>query len=180
MIKIFDNSVISSMGREITSVDVLPLVKSEYDIRITNAVITECRNSGNEKLIRSMDGLLLAVEADYMFVSVVNSIKIMHPQLGSGEIESIAASILMTRSGIDNYVVLDDGLARKIVSDLHNDLKLQQIVGTDIPPIKYTGTVGLIKHLRDKGIISREIYQKIAYDLKNSGFRITDSLLDLR
>lgn len=179
MIKIFDNSVISSMGKEIKSIDVLSFLKSEYDVRITEAVVIECKNSKNEKLIRSIEGIPIAFKTDEKFVNIKKLIKRINPTLGPGEIETITASILMTYSGIDNYIVLDEYLARKIASDLHNNPDLQKIVNCHVPPIKCTGTIGLIRHLRDKGVLSRETCQKIAFDLEMSDFRATDDLLNM-
>lgn len=179
MIKIFDNSVISSMGKEIISVDLLQLVKSRYDVFTTDAVVIECNNSKDEKLIRSVEDLPIASKGDEKFLRIINLIKRIDFRLGSGEAECIASSILTTHLGIENYVVIDERLARKIVSKIHTNPELMKIIGSTIPPIKCTGTIGIVKHLYDKGVLSKEERQKIAYDLELSGFRITDELLNL-
>jgi predicted nucleic acid-binding protein len=167
------------MGKEIISVNLLQLVKSRYDVLITDAVVIECNNSKDEKLIRSIDGLPIASKRDEKFLRITDFIKRIDFRLGSGEIECIASSILMTHLGIENYVVIDERLARKIVSKVHTSPELIKIICSTIPPIKCTGTIGIVKHLYDKGVLSKEECQKIAYDLESSDFRITDELLNL-
>jgi predicted nucleic acid-binding protein len=179
MIKIFDNSAISSMGKEVSSVDLLQLVKSQYDIFITDAVVTECTNSNDEKLIEKIKDFPTAIKKDERFLQIMDLIKTINYSLGPGETETIAASILLTHSGIENYVVIDEELARKKVSKIHTNPKLIKIMGSAIQPVKCTGTIGIVKHLRDKNVISKETGQKIAFDLELSNFRVTDELLAL-
>lgn len=179
MIKIFDNSAISSMGKEIISVDLLQIVKSRYEVFTTDAVVIECNNSEDDKLIRSIEGLPIASERDGKFLKITELIKRIDFRLGPGEIECIASSIMMTQHGIENYVVIDERLARRIVSKLHTNPELTKIVGSTVPPINYTGTLGIVIHLRKKGVLSKEKCQNIAYDLESSNFRITDELLSL-
>lgn len=179
MKKVLDNSAVSSLGKEITCIDMLQLVKSQYDIVLADAVFRECRNLGNEYLYSSIKNLPLAVERNDIFISLTDIIQSIDYRLGPGEIESIAASILLTQSGIDNYVVIDERLARSIVERIHLNPRIKTVVGSDIVPIKCTGTIGIVKHLLDKGVISKEIAQKIAYDLEISNFRVSKDLLDL-
>ncbi len=179
MKKILDNSAVSSLGKEITCVDVLELVKTHYDVVLAGAVFRECKNLGNVPLYESVKDLPEAVERDKKFTALVNAIQSINFRLGPGEIESIASSILMTQAGVENYVVIDESLARSIVRGLHLNPRIEAIVGCKIPPIQCTGTIGIIRHMRDKGLISPEISQKIAYDLEISNFRVTPELLDL-
>ena len=97
----------------------LQLVKSQYDIVLADAVFRECRNLGNEYLYSSIKNLPLAVERNDIFISLADIIQSIDYRLGPGEIESIAASILLTQSGIDNYDVIDERLARSVVERIH-------------------------------------------------------------
>ncbi|MCK9323489.1 MAG: hypothetical protein M0P07_06025 [Candidatus Methanomethylophilaceae archaeon] len=179
MIKIFDNSVITSMGKEVISVDLLQYVKAQYTIFITDAVVTECMDSNDNSLIDIIQDFHVAVNKDERFLQLVELIKKIDNRLGPGETETIAASIMLTHLGVENYVVIDEALARKKVSKIHVNSKLTEILGSTIPKIKCTGTIGIVKHLRDKGVLPKEICQRIASDLKSSNFRVTDELLAL-
>ncbi len=179
MRKILDNSAVSSMGKEITCIDMLGLVKSHYDVVLAGAVFRECKNLRNECLYESVKDLPQAMEKDEKFTALVNAIQSINFRLGPGEIESIASSILMTLAGIENYVVIDESLARSIVKDIHLNPQIEAIVGCKIPPIQCTGTIGIIKHMKDKGLIPPETSRKIAYDLEISNFRVTPELLDM-
>lgn len=132
MIKIFDNSAITSMGKEIVSVDLLRLMKSRYDVRVTGAVIAECSNSKDERLIRSIEGLSIASKKDEKYIQAMDAVKRISHRLGSGEIESIAASIMLTRLGIDNYVVIDEKYARDVVSKIHKNQEFLKEIGLSI------------------------------------------------
>lgn len=100
-------------------------------------------------------------------------------KIGRGETESIAASILLTSNGIKNYLILDEIFARKIVGRIRNDCEIKKIIGESIPEIHLSGTIGLIKHLGEKGILTKEQTIAIAYDLQKSTFRVTEELLSL-
>jgi len=179
MIKIFDNSAITSMGKEVTSVDLLQSIKSQYEIFITEAVLSECADSKDDGLIKKIQDFPVAIEKDERFLQIISQIKMIDFRLGPGEIETIAASILLTNSGVDNYVVIDEQLARKYVSKIHINPKMTEIVGSTISQIRCTGTIGIVRHLRDKGILSKETCQKIAFDLELSNFRVSEELLAL-
>lgn len=71
MIKIFDNSVVSSMGRDIKSIDVMKCIKIEYDVRITIGVVAECNNSKHPDNSKLLDGLNVIPYVDENFDRIV-------------------------------------------------------------------------------------------------------------
>lgn len=166
------------MGKEITSIDIFHKLIDIYEIRTTPHVAGECMNSRNVHMTQLMKEIFISNENETLFNDVFNMIRRRYSNMGAGETASIAESVILTLKGIENYVVTDDALARKVVLKLCNDLELEEIVGTKIS-INCTGTIGIIKHLMDKGIVKLEEGKSIAHDLENSGFRVTDQLLDL-
>lgn len=179
MIKIFDNSVISSMGKEIRSVKVLPVVRSLYDVRVTMGVIAECVNSKNEELIESINGISCAIEEDSLFKKTVDIIRRTDLRLGLGEASTMAASIILTHLGIKNYAVIDDGYARKTFGKVMRNRKLSDMFGGSLSNVNFTGTVGLINRLKTKDALTSGQCSSIANDLENSDFRVTGKILDL-
>jgi len=80
---------------------------------------------------------------------------------------------------VDNYIIVDERLARKVIRDLpNNPMMIHVRGGRPVLPIKVTGLIGLVKHLKTKGALSSEECRAIADNLKNSDFRVTDDLLD--
>lgn len=179
MKKILDNSAVSSMGKEITSFKMLEFLKGQYEVVLADAVFRECKALRNEDLYDSICDLPLATSKNDMFNDLVKAIRRIDYRLGPGETETIAASIILSDQGVYNYVVIDESLARKIVVSLHTNPLIKTIMGKDIQPINVTGTVGIIKHLRDKGLISDDDCKKMAYDLEFSNFRVSDDILNL-
>lgn len=178
MIKLLDNSAVSSLGKEITCVDALKIVSDNYNVLLAPAVIQECFQFRNAVLFERVKPFSLTVQ-DERFVELAKTIKTINYRLGPGEIDTIAASIILSSQEIDNYIVLDERLARKIVETIHLNPQLSNIMGGPISPIKCTGTIGILAHLRKKNILAKEITKQIAYDLELSDFRVSEELLNL-
>ncbi|HKM14024.1 MAG TPA: hypothetical protein VJY42_03820 [Candidatus Methanomethylophilaceae archaeon] len=179
MIKIFDNSAVSSTGRDIKSMDVMECIKIEYDVRITIGVVAECNNSKHPDNSKLLNGLNVISHMGDNFDKIVKHLLKKYKRIGRGETESIAASILLASNGIKNYLILDEKFARNVVSKIRNDCEIKKIIGEPIPEIYLSGTIGLINHLKEKGILTKEQTSTIADDLQKSTFRINDELLSL-
>ena len=178
MIKLFDNSVISSMAREIKSVEVFPIVQSRYSIQLTKDVIVECENSKDLKMIDKIRDISAVDVEINLFQRTMDVIRNIDYRLGCGEVSVMAASIILTHNKIENYAVIDDGYARKILPEILSNNKLLGMFGDTLSHVKHTGTVGLICHLKTKGLLSSEESVLIADDLTESSFRISSKLLD--
>ena len=96
-----------------------------------------------------------------------------------GELSTIVTSILLTSTGINNYLITDDRAARKLIEKIHQDKKLENILGGEMKKIDCTGTIGLLRRLKTLGILSDDTCNTIADDLLNSTFGITPELLGL-
>ena len=96
LIKILDNSSISSMSRDIGPIDLIEILKGLYDVKVTQAVFEETQNSHNPKQIALIQGLHYDVKCKEEFDRLVGSIRQIDRRLGNGEIETIAVSILLS------------------------------------------------------------------------------------
>lgn len=96
-----------------------------------------------------------------------------------GEISAIAASILLTKDGFDNYVVTDDNVARKSIERLSSDTMFWNTVGLGPVEIKYAGTVGIILKLKSHDMVDPSECKLISIELRDSSFRVPDYLLRL-
>ena len=84
---------------------------------------------------------------------------------------------MLTREGIENYIVTDDRAARKIIERIGVEEDVDDIFGFPVGRINLAGTVGLVMRLHQRGLLSGEECSKIADDLENSTFRVTKGLL---
>lgn len=98
--------------------------------------------------------------------------------LGKGELATISASLVLTADGVRNYVVLDEIAARKCAAIAGDMPEIIDILGKRVS-LNITGTVGLVLHLHELGLISDTEKQDIGFDLETGTFRISEELLKL-
>lgn len=178
MIKLLDSSVISSVSREITSFDVLGCLKKQYEVCVTKDVKKECLAANDERIRSAVADVKMIEHSDPRIEQMKKAITKKHAGIGQGETDCIASSILLTLKGVENYLILDDKFARSIASNVHNVSEIKEILGSPIRIMNVTGTIGLISHLRDRGLIHKKEIYKIRADLASSSFRITQELID--
>lgn len=176
MIKILDTSVISAAGKNIHSLNLLDVISERYGVVVTEAVRQECKNYKDRSLLSLIDSF--DIVNDPRVARIAEVILRYRDVLGPGERTAIAASVILTSQGRANFVVLDDSKARKFAQSAGHLPEVAELLGMNVD-IKVTGTVGLIKHLFDIGLISEKQKQDVAYDLEMGDFRISRELLDL-
>lgn len=176
MRKVLDTSAVSVMSRNIMCTDLLSILEDNYEVVVTPGVIKECSAYEGSDLGISTGGA--QVLDDQRMDGIVQTIRMRYPMLGSGECASMAASLILTAEGIPNYVVLDDNKARKVASTVGNLPEIEAVLGKDLV-LNITGTIGMVLHLREKGLISEKDKQDIGYELERSDFRISRELLGL-
>lgn len=172
MIKIFDTTFLSAADHEMVGIDLMPIVCSCYNSIIPKGVYSECE-SYVDKSIK------VFTTDDERFNSANEYLKRRHEGLGPGERTTMITSLFLTENGIDNYIVTDDLLARRLIEKLHLDLQLVQIFGHSLMPIKSTGTIGIVLRLHDHGLLTNNDLCNIANDLEKSSFRVRPDLLDI-
>lgn len=172
MYKLVDSTFVFAVGQEIRSVELLPRICSRYELVSTEEVFSE-------SLKKPFPGQFIDIigETDGRYTQLFDHIKRRHPQLHKGEISIIAASLLMGAEKTDNYIVTDDGFARKTMAHVSEDPRIGEILGKAPASLKYTGTIGIIRRLKTHGLISPEECHLIAKDLRDSSFNITEKLL---
>lgn len=175
--KILDNTFLSAVNGEITSVDVFSAVFRKYKLYVTNEVYLEA--SRGHVCKENLDCLNIFKDCEERYVNGTQYLKRRYGWIGDGENSSIVASVLLTNMGIDNYLVTDDRNARKIVPKITEDTRFEEIMGFGIADIRMTGTVGLICHLKNNGLLTRDDCDSIAEDLENSSFYIGPKIIDI-
>lgn len=175
MHKLFDNTFITAVQMEITTVDVMPAILSRYTALTTSEVAKEA----NFKTHCDLTSFgICTLEDSTECLDTVRYLENSRRWIGAGEISVIVNSMILTKKGIRNYVVTDDKQARRLMDDIHEDPLIEKNIGFVPEKIEYTGTVGLICHLKSKGLFDENDCKLIKNDLIESGFRITPKILE--
>ena len=171
--KVLDNTVLSAFRNDIHSVDVLTVLISEYPVVITDTVMSESMAKKGGRPIPDDVGVVSSDEVEKAAARLGTRYKKLH----GGECTAIAQSVLLTRDGVENYIVTDDHAAREIIERIGVEEDVDDIFGFPVGRINLAGTVGLVMRLHQRGLLSDEECSMIADDLEDSTFRITKGLL---
>lgn len=173
--KILDNTVLSAFRHDIRSVDVMGVLASAYPVVVTDAVASESEARPGGAMMPDAIGTVSSRAVEEASGRLMARFRRLH----RGECTAIALSVLLSHEGIGNYLVTDDGGARRVIGRIGADLDVDYIFGFHVEPISLAGTVGLVMRLRSKGLLSSDECAMIADDLENdSTFRVTRELLD--
>ena len=96
-----------------------------------------------------------------------------------GELSTFLVALLYYEiDGKPYYYVTDDRKIREKIDEIIISEDLVNIIGEKVHHFYYTGTIGLIKRLCQKGCLSKENINSIISDMQDSDFRVTDKLID--
>ena len=171
--KVLDNTVLSAFRNEIRSVDVLAVLTSEYPVVITDAIMEESMAKKGGRPIPDIVRVMSSNDVE----KAASQLRKRFVKLHIGECTAIAQSIFLTKNGIENYIVTDDGAARKIIESIGRSVNVDDIFEFPVGKVNLAGTVGLIIHLYRRGLLTGEDCSNIADDLEDSTFRVPRSLL---
>lgn len=90
------------------------------------------------------------------------ALKTRFPNLGNGEINVLHWGLKLKDSDVQYYCVIDEKIGRRAAQKLQLPL---------------TGSIGLLKILKDKKLLSNEQLKSIVADIKKSPFRVNDEVL---
>lgn len=179
--KIFDNTVISASLKEITSIELIKKCLKRYQIATSIEVFEETKNGFENldiencyKQIKIFD-----LRKNKLYSTLINYLSNRYPYLHRGELSSFL--VALTEYEMKNrgyYFVTDDNKMRTTIPKILKDQQFIFKINKDIRNFKITGTIGLIKQLCHRNIITKAEIEKVIEDLKNSAFRITPELLN--
>ena len=138
--------------------------------------MVECAAFEEGRLLHMIDGM--SVFDDDRIPKLMDVLSRRRNILGKGELATISASLVLTADGVRNYAVLDEIAARKCAAIAGNMPEIIDILGKRVS-LNITGTVGLVLHLHELGLISDTEKQDIGFDLETGTFRISEGLLKL-
>lgn len=179
--KILDNTVITASLNEIKCIDLIKKCSEGYKIGVTFEVIEECKMGFKSKMLRDYLKIIQIhnLTGDKIYLDLVEYLLVRYPYLHIGEVSSFLLALLKYElNNVPYYFITDDNKMRKVISNIHKDLSLSLKLRYKITNFRITGTIGLMKRMFRKGIISREDIENIITDLEKSTFYITPKLIN--
>jgi len=179
--KILDNTVISASIKEITCLDFIERCSKIYPVETSLEVFRETERGFNKITTNKRFRCIRVIDLRYhgQYRSLLNYMKNRYPYLHDGEISSFLLALLeYEKKNKEYYYVTDDQSMKKVVTNLKNDNLFYQSSGFMISRFFITGTIGLLRRLLDKGIISKKEIEDIIKDLRNSSFYLTTDLIN--
>lgn len=175
--KIIDNTVISASLKEINSINLIAKCLERYSLATSIEVYDETKEGFNHldcyKQISIFD-----MKDNKLFIVLIEYLSNRYPYLHKGELSSFLVTLIEYElKNKEYYFVTDDNKMKKVASKVfQDDLFINRL---SQKPVKFniTGTVGLLKRLRYRNILTREDIEKVIEDLKNSTFYITPELI---
>jgi predicted nucleic acid-binding protein len=99
--------------------------------------------------------------------------------LHKGELTTFLIALLdYELKGRPYYYVTDDKKMRTSIPKILKDSLFIKKLGCSVQEVKYTGTIGLIKRLKLRNLITEEDINNIADELEQSTFRISPELIE--
>jgi predicted nucleic acid-binding protein len=161
--KILDTSVIILFLNDIDGKQYFSLLsQNNHYLHIPVSVYDEILDSSQ---IRELDSLIsqnIIAKMACNDPSDEKALKSRFPGLGNGEINVLCWGVKLKESGTRFYCVIDEKLARSAAGKL------------DLP---ITGSIGLIKILKDNKLLNNEQLKTIAEDIRKSPFRVNEAVL---
>jgi len=157
-LKIFDSSFLIAILSDIDCPQIIEdLIQLKHKLVIPYCVCHEviCGSSGKllQKLINDNKFEVLQLN----IIEEIEDLQITYPYLGIGELDSLLTYDKLLDGNNSIHCVLDDKSARKVAKDRK---------------VSHTGTIGLLRLMENRKIISNQNYKEIIDSLKSSGFRI--------
>jgi hypothetical protein len=165
----------------ISSVNLLEICKTQYRTVASKSVYAETLlgfpREKVDEVFREMPVEDCSDNKDYS--NIISYLRNRYPYLGEGELSTaLLAFIKYDLKGMQSYIVTDDLRFKKRLPEILTALPLTKILGSNVPGIRVTGTIGLIRQLYRRERISPETMLSIITDLRKGTLFITDKLID--
>jgi hypothetical protein len=185
-VKVLDNSFISACITDIHFINLLGLC-SCYKLVSSPDVQSESRNLIGKK-IKGIELTKEKIEEAYKDIKILDIskhqkydelmkyLKNRYPYLHKGELSIYLITVLQIAEG-ECFFITDDMQFRKKIPAIKDDKIFKNILGYEIKEIKIGGTIGFIKKLHEKKMLTDDDIEKIILNLRDGTFHITDELI---
>lgn len=179
-IKIVDNTFISACLGEIKCIDLLNVSSSHYNFSTTPEVRNETKEGFDSKIVyiayKTIDVNLLR---HHQYSDLKNWLEKRYLDIDTGEISSFLLALLdYALPGENYYYITDDQKMKNVIKKLNNDEIFMEKLGSyfDMTNFNVTGTIGFIRRLMDKKIVSEIHIEPLIKDFQDNGFYIDENI----
>lgn len=178
--KILDNTVISAFINEIRSIEMIEICRKEYILATTDCVQRETseRFSGETVAMNYKSITVFSKTGDKRYDQALDYLVNRYPYLHEGELSAFLLALIdYELTGKPYFFITDDRKMREKICEIISSDVFLKIIGGAIYNYHFSGTIGLIKRLSQKGCLSENDINLIIFDIKNSTFRISEKLI---
>ena len=178
--KILDNTAISAFINEIRSIEMIKICRKEYILVTTDYVQRETSERFSQETIdiNYKNINVFRKTGDKKYDQALDYLVNRYPYLHEGELSAFLLALLdYEMTGSPYFFITDDRKMREKISEIVSSEAFLKIIGEDIHGYHFSGTIGLIKRLCQKGCLSENDVKLIVSDIKNSTFHISDRLI---
>lgn len=178
--KILDNTAISAFINEIRSIEMIEVCRNEYILVTTDCVQRETSERFSRETIdiNYKNINVFRKTGDKKYDQALDYLVNRYPYLHEGELSAFLLALLdYELTGNPYFFITDDRKMREKICEIISSEVFLKIIGEAIHNYHFTGTIGLIKRLCQKGWFSEDDIKLIISDIKNSTFRISDKLI---
>ncbi|MDD4211611.1 MAG: hypothetical protein PHC46_04430 [Clostridia bacterium] len=186
--KVLDNTVISAGIKEIKAINLIQECAKHYPLSTAKEVYEETKSGFKKEIVEECYKLIqikdLSNNQDYN--SKMSFLQKRFPQLHKGELSSfLVAWLCYSKNKTKCIYITDDNGMKKAIKKIKEDNNIfgewKKLFGLHESELDYTGTIGVICHLKQKGLLTQEQIEGIVKDLTspNSTFRIGQEQIKL-
>jgi len=187
--KVLDNSFISACITDIKSHNIFELCNECYKLLSSPSVYEESKKLKGqisddklieEQVIEEYYGKIeiLDMAQDPKYNELLNYLENRYPYLHRGELSTYLIALIRFTEDDKFYFITDDMQFRKKIPMLKNDPIFIKKLESEVKDINISGTIGIIRRLREKNKLTSGDIEDIIVDLQNGSFYLTDYLLD--
>jgi predicted nucleic acid-binding protein len=178
-IKIVDNTFISACLGEIECIDLLDVSCQHYMFSTTSEVYQETVEGFDEHIVKMAYNSIDVFSLNHdKYLELKDWLENRYPQIDTGEISTFLLSLLdYALTGKDYYYITDDRKMKETIPKLNKDPIFMEKLGTtfDMSNFNVVGTVGFIRRLMDKRVVSEEHIEPIINDMDTNGFYLNEA-----
>ncbi|MGC9779568.1 MAG: hypothetical protein HZR80_10035 [Candidatus Heimdallarchaeota archaeon] len=180
--KILDNTIITAIIKDIKCLDLLEKCCLKYKLATSNEVYIECKDGFSDKITSKIFNRieLITTNKNVLYNELLNYLVKRYPFLHKGELSSFLLSLLeFDFENRSYFYITDDGKMREFILKINSNKDFLMKINKESFNFKLTGTIGLVKHLKRRNLITNEEKCNIANDLeKSESFRIANEYLE--
>ncbi len=182
--KILDNSFISACITDIKSHNLVELCDKCYNLMTSHSVYEESIQLKGQlidkQIIDEYYGMISILNMDYdqKYNDLLDYLQNRYPYLHKGELSTYLISLIHFTDEEKLYFITDDMQFRRKIPMIKNDKLFAKKFGREIQDINVSGTIGIIRRLFERDILTSEDLEQIIENLRNGSFYLTDNLIE--